>query len=98
VFCGSGALHEQVATVLFFETEEEANEALLDICLLENHRDERSFAEADLRAMWLHNAALLAAQILALSDPSLAERLGARRAAQAASVLDDESNAAPLSD
>jgi len=45
-----------------------------------------------------HNAALLAAQILALSDPSLAERLGARRAAQAASVLDDESNAAPLSD
>ena len=44
------------------------------------------------------NAALLAAQILALSDPSLAERLGARRAAQAASVLDDESNAAPLSD
>ena len=44
------------------------------------------------------NAALLAAQILALSDPSLAERLGARRAAQAASVLDDESNAASLSD
>jgi dihydroxy-acid dehydratase len=52
---------EQVATVLFFETEEEANEALLDICLLENHRDKRSFEEADLRAMWRHNAALLAA-------------------------------------
>jgi 5-(carboxyamino)imidazole ribonucleotide mutase len=42
------------------------------------------------------NAALLAAQILALSDPSLAERLGARRVAQAAAVLDDESNAEPL--
>src|SRR5215211_101883 len=52
---------DQIATVLFFETEEEANEALLDICLLENHRDERSFEEADLRAMWRHNAALLAA-------------------------------------
>jgi phosphoribosylaminoimidazole carboxylase PurE protein len=42
------------------------------------------------------NAALLAAQVLALSDPALAERLAARRAAQAASVMDDESNAEPL--
>jgi 5-(carboxyamino)imidazole ribonucleotide mutase len=39
------------------------------------------------------NAALLAAAILALSDPALAERLGAWRARQTASVLDDPSNA-----
>ena len=42
------------------------------------------------------NAALLAAQILALADPALAGRLASRRAAQAASVLEDESNAEPL--
>lgn len=42
------------------------------------------------------NAALLAASILALSDPALAERLQARRVAQAQSVLDDPSNAEPL--
>ena len=42
------------------------------------------------------NAALLAAQILALGDNALAERVAARRAAQTASVLDDESNAEPL--
>jgi len=42
------------------------------------------------------NAALLAAQILALSDAALAVRLVERRAAQTASVLDDESNAEPL--
>jgi 5-(carboxyamino)imidazole ribonucleotide mutase len=42
------------------------------------------------------NAALLAAQILALADEGLAARLEARRAAQAASVMDDESNAGPL--
>jgi 5-(carboxyamino)imidazole ribonucleotide mutase len=42
------------------------------------------------------NAALLAAAILALSDPALAERLEARRDAQTASVMDDESNAEPL--
>jgi 5-(carboxyamino)imidazole ribonucleotide mutase len=42
------------------------------------------------------NAALLAAQILALADPALAARVEARRADQAASVLDDESNAQPL--
>ena len=42
------------------------------------------------------NAALLAAQILALGDEALAERVAARRAAQTASVLDDESNAEPL--
>jgi 5-(carboxyamino)imidazole ribonucleotide mutase len=42
------------------------------------------------------NAALLAAQILALGDASLGERVAARRAAQTASVLEDESNAEPL--
>ena len=42
------------------------------------------------------NAALLAAAILALSDPALAERLRARRAAQTQSVLDDPSYEAPL--
>ena len=42
------------------------------------------------------NAALLAAQVLALSDAALAARLAARRAAQTASVMDDESNAGPL--
>jgi 5-(carboxyamino)imidazole ribonucleotide mutase len=38
------------------------------------------------------NAALLAAEILALSDPALAERVTAWRAAQTQAVLDDESN------
>ena len=42
------------------------------------------------------NAALLAAQVLALSDAGLAARLGARRAAQTAMVMDDESNAGSL--
>jgi dihydroxy-acid dehydratase len=50
---------EQVAAVLFFETEEAANEALLDISLLDNHRDGRTILEDDLRAMWRHNAGLL---------------------------------------
>jgi phosphoribosylaminoimidazole carboxylase PurE protein len=39
------------------------------------------------------NAALLAAQILALSDAALAERLRAYRAEQTRAVLDDPSNA-----
>jgi 5-(carboxyamino)imidazole ribonucleotide mutase len=38
------------------------------------------------------NAALLAAEILALSDPALAERVRAYRAAQTRAVLEDESN------
>ena len=42
------------------------------------------------------NAALLAAQILALADEGLAARLTARRAAQTAGVMDDESNAGQL--
>jgi 5-(carboxyamino)imidazole ribonucleotide mutase len=42
------------------------------------------------------NAALLAAQVLALSDAGLTARLEARRAAQTAMVMDDESNAGTL--
>ena len=42
------------------------------------------------------NAALLAAQILALEDEALGARVAARREAQTASVLEDESNAEPL--
>ena len=42
------------------------------------------------------NAALLAAQILALGDAELSARVAARRDAQTASVMDDESNATPL--
>jgi 5-(carboxyamino)imidazole ribonucleotide mutase len=38
------------------------------------------------------NAGLLAASILALADPALAERLGAWRARQTQAVLDDPSN------
>jgi 5-(carboxyamino)imidazole ribonucleotide mutase len=42
------------------------------------------------------NAALLAAAILALADPALAERLQSRRAAQTEDVLADPSNEIPL--
>jgi len=42
------------------------------------------------------NAALLAVEILALSDPALARRLEAYRADQTQGVLDDPSNEAPL--
>lgn len=42
------------------------------------------------------NAALLACEILALSDPALAEHLAAYRADQTRMVLDDPSNVAPL--
>jgi 5-(carboxyamino)imidazole ribonucleotide mutase len=42
------------------------------------------------------NAALLAVEILALSDPALAARLERWRADQTAMVMDDPSNAAPL--
>ncbi len=42
------------------------------------------------------NAALLAAAILALADPALAERLAAFRAAQTEGVLADPSNEVPL--
>jgi 5-(carboxyamino)imidazole ribonucleotide mutase len=39
------------------------------------------------------NAALLAAQILALADTALAERLTSARVRQAAAIMDDETNA-----
>jgi phosphoribosylaminoimidazole carboxylase PurE protein len=39
------------------------------------------------------NAAILAAQILAVADPELAARLEARRAEQARAILDDPANA-----
>ena len=39
------------------------------------------------------NAALLAAEILALGDPAIHDRLAAHRAAEARAVLDDASNA-----
>lgn len=42
------------------------------------------------------NAALLAASILALGDPGLAERLAAYRSRQTDGVLADPSNAEPL--
>ena len=42
------------------------------------------------------NAALLAAEILALSDPALAGRLERFRRDQTQTVMDDPSNAAPL--
>jgi 5-(carboxyamino)imidazole ribonucleotide mutase len=42
------------------------------------------------------NAALLAAEILALSDPELAERLRDLRDQQTRSVMDDPTNATPL--
>jgi phosphoribosylaminoimidazole carboxylase PurE protein len=42
------------------------------------------------------NAALLAASILALSDPALAERLAAFRASQTEAVMADPSNVEPL--
>lgn len=44
------------------------------------------------------NAALLAAQILALSDADLAQRVAERRADQTAAVMDDPTNATPLPD
>jgi len=44
------------------------------------------------------NAGLLAAEILALSDPGLAERLEAWRARQTQAVLDDPSNVEPARD
>jgi 5-(carboxyamino)imidazole ribonucleotide mutase len=42
------------------------------------------------------NAAILAVEILALSDPALGDRLTAYRADQTRMVLDDPSNEAPL--
>jgi len=47
---------EQVGFVLYFESEDAANDALLDIHLLDKLRDDKVFAEDDLRAMWEFNA------------------------------------------
>ncbi|HEY7036759.1 MAG TPA: dihydroxy-acid dehydratase, partial [Thermomicrobiales bacterium] len=47
---------DQAAFVLFYESEDAANDALLDVHLLDRLRDEETFAEADLRAIWRHNA------------------------------------------
>jgi dihydroxyacid dehydratase/phosphogluconate dehydratase len=47
---------EQAAFVLFYESEDDANVALLDVHLLDRLRDEGTFAEADLRAVWRFNA------------------------------------------
>jgi dihydroxy-acid dehydratase len=47
---------DQVGFALFYESEEAANDALLDVHLLDRLRDEQTFAEPDLRAVWRHNA------------------------------------------
>ncbi len=59
---------ETVGFVVFYETEEAANEALLNIHLLDHLRDERAFGEADLRAMWEHNATQLNLDKSAVAD------------------------------
>ena len=48
---------EQVALVVAYECEEDANDDLLDIHLLDRWREGRAFDEATLRAIWRHNAA-----------------------------------------
>ncbi|MFL5761607.1 MAG: dihydroxy-acid dehydratase [Thermomicrobiales bacterium] len=50
---------EQVAAVLYFESEDAANEALLDVHLLDGHREAKTIEPKDLVAMWNHNAGLL---------------------------------------
>lgn len=50
---------ETVAFTLVFETEELANESLLDQRLLDHIRNDRLFAERDLMAVWNHNRAVL---------------------------------------
>lgn len=47
---------EQVGFVVYFESEDAANDALLDIHFLDKLRDDEVFAEDDLRAMWTFNA------------------------------------------
>jgi dihydroxyacid dehydratase/phosphogluconate dehydratase len=54
---------EQVAAVLFFETEEAANDALLDVTLLDALREARSIPDATLAAMERHNAPLLGVEV-----------------------------------
>lgn len=50
---------EQAAFALYFEHEEDANAALLDVHLLDGLRDEGRFPREDLLALWRHNAPLL---------------------------------------
>jgi dihydroxyacid dehydratase/phosphogluconate dehydratase len=47
---------EQAAFVLYCESEADANVTLLDVHLLDRLRDEATFPEADLRAVWRFNA------------------------------------------
>jgi dihydroxyacid dehydratase/phosphogluconate dehydratase len=54
---------EQVAVVVFFESEDAANEALLDVNVLPHLREKRIASDEDLRAMWRHNARLLGLEI-----------------------------------
>jgi dihydroxy-acid dehydratase len=59
---------EQVAAVLYFESEDAANEALLDVHLLERHRESRTIAAEDLIALWNHNARLLGLDVEQAND------------------------------
>jgi dihydroxyacid dehydratase/phosphogluconate dehydratase len=54
---------EQVAAVLFFETEEAANDALLDVNLLEALCESRAIAETTLVAIERRNAPLLGVEL-----------------------------------
>ena len=47
---------EQVALVVYYEHEEDANADLLDVRLLDRLRDSGAFAAEDLGAVWRHNA------------------------------------------
>lgn len=47
---------EQISLVVAYESEEAANDDLLDIHLLDRLRDTQAFEEATLRALWQHNA------------------------------------------
>jgi dihydroxyacid dehydratase/phosphogluconate dehydratase len=64
---------ETVAFVYYFESEDAANEALLDIQLLDQIRDSRAFAEPDLRAAWAHNARQLGLDAGAVDGAAYAE-------------------------
>ncbi len=54
---------EQIAAVVYFESEDAANEALLDVHLLDGLRDQRIVDPEDLIAMWNHNANLLGIEV-----------------------------------
>lgn len=63
---------EQVALVLAYENEEAANEALLDVHLLDKVRDAHLFDEAMLRAQWRHNAPPLGLDVAEMADADYA--------------------------